>query len=357
MITIPTESLKRFIDASSGVPDTKLLPIYAYVRLECKKNGSTITKHNGHRFVVYDVEAEFKKEQTLMIETKPLFAFTKFCRTDEIKIIPNGLTVKLDDGERTISCQLTKDLYPTIELNETAEKIELTTDVLKSLSIAKGHTMTTNEKVLREWRTFVHIKLLEGKWYVIGTRGEVTYFQGFKEKLPEISLEPEVISEISGFKQLNHSSVNGFDYFETLGALYGFIKPETKCSEQVAMVLKNFKSADSFEIDTLPIINFCEMVNMVNESAMPPDVQFVGTDKDVIKLKFDDSSDNVKAEELVSVSNKTFSFNECYFLPRNLLTVLKGAKAERVKISYAHRNFIVTSSEPDYIGAIMELFK
>jgi len=86
MITIPTSELQRFFSSSSDIVDTRMLPIYAYVKLVCSKNGSQLIKHNGNRFIVFDVEADFKKEQTLMIEAKPLFGFVKFCRTKEIKI-------------------------------------------------------------------------------------------------------------------------------------------------------------------------------------------------------------------------------------------------------------------------------
>lgn len=358
MISIPTSEVKRFLAVSTDIPDTKILPVYGYVKLVCKRSGSFFVKHNGHRFMVVDIEAEFKKEQTLLIEAKPLFGFVKFSRTLEITITPNGKSVKISDGEREISCQLTDDVYPTIDDHAGIEKSELPDGLLDSLAIAKHHTLQSSDKVMRPWTCFVHIRKIEEKWYVIGTRGEVTYFKGFKEELPQISLDPEVVSVLLDLKPQSYYSVGSYDYFESLGILCGFIKPETKCSETTDKVLKNFKSSDSFEISTRPVIDFCEMVNMVSESSVPSVIRFegnTGNGDTSITAKFDDVSDNIKAEEKLSVQNKTFDFKECCFLPRNVLTVLKGAKKDKVKVSYAHFNFIITSDEPDYIGAIMQL--
>lgn len=357
MIILSTIEVQRFIAASSGINDTKMLPIYGYVKLICNKEQSCLVKHNGHKFIVFDIDADFKKEQTLMIETKPLFGFVKFSRTKEIKITPNGNNVTITDGERSISCQLTKDVYPTIPDNSKSEKFEISKSVLTSLSVAKQHVLQSSEKLLREWRCFVHIRKIEEKYYIIGTRGEVTYFKGFKEVLPEISLETETISSISGYEQLTYSSVDNFHYFETIGSMYGFVKPETRCSDSVEMVLKNFKSPNSFETSTQPIIDFCEMIALVNDTSVPPDIMFEQVSNEALKISFVDMADNIKAEEEIPVQNKTFDLKECFFLPKNILTVLKGAKKDKVKISYAHRNFIVTSDEEDYIGAIMELAK
>lgn len=358
MITIQTSQIKKFISASEGVSDSKMLPIYGYVKLVCRKDGSYLIKHNGHRFVVFDVDASFKEEQTIMIETKPLFGFVKFSRTENIMISPNGMNVKINDGERSISCQITKDLYPSIPDHSKINKFELSTEVIESLAIAKTHSLASSDNSMRPWTCFVHVRKIGDKFFVIGTRGEVTYFKGFKEDLTEMSLEPEVISTIQSNKQLSYCSVENFDYFETIGILYGFIKPETRCSDMVDKVLQNFESPNSFEVNTRPILDFCEMVTLVNDSSVPAQIKIEGKGKTKngnIVLRFSDISDNVNAQESIPVQNKTFEFNQCFFLPRNLITVLKGAKKDRVKISYAHSNFIVTSSEEDYIGAIMEL--
>lgn len=355
MILLPTAEIKKFISSSSVIADTRMLPVYGYIKLVCKKSGSHLIKHNGHKFLVYDIDAEFKKEQTLLIETKPFFGFVKYSRSPGIYIEPNGKTVTIKDDERTIKCQLTTDLYPSIEDHSKCEKWEIGEGVVASMSVAKTHLATPSDNVMRPWTCFVHIKKIEDKWYVIGTRGEVTYFNGFIEKLPEISLEPEVVSVLNSCNPKSYYSVENFDYFESIGQMYGFIKPETKCSDQVNLVLKNFKSNDSFEVESEKIADFCEMVNMVNDSSVPPVVKIVGNGESEIRLNFEDVSDNVKAETPVRVARKTFDLPECWFLPRNLLTVLKGADSKDVKISYAHKNFIITTSEPNYFGAVMEL--
>lgn len=270
MITISVGEIKKFIDKCSPIPDSKMLPVYAYVKLVCGKDRSFFMKHAGTRFVICDVDVDFKKEQTVIIETKTLFGFAKFSRKDEIKITVEGNNVKLDDGERTISCQTIKDLFPTIADNSKSEKIEMSAEVKQALIIASKHTAVGNDNGVRPWTGYIHLRKILDKYFVIGTRGEVTYFKGFNEPLPEISLEPEVISAIKEFKTFTYSSVGSYDYFEFYNTLYGFLKPEARCPAAVDKVLQNFKSTDQFNVKRQPLIDFCEMVIAVNDTSTPP---------------------------------------------------------------------------------------
>lgn len=354
MITIAVAEIKNFIEKSSAIPDSRILPIYSYVKLVCDKTRSYFVKHAGTRFVVFEVDADFKKNETLIIETKPLFGFAKFSRGQEIKISLEGKNIKLDDGERTITCQTVKDLFPTIEDNSHCEKIEMSQEIKNSMVIASKHIFSGGENGVRPWNGYIHLRKIGEKYFVIGTRGEVTYFQGFADKLPEVSLEPEVISALKEFKSFTYSSVGSYDYFEFHNTLYGFLKPEARCPDAVDKVLQNFKSDNKFNVKRQPLIDFCEMIIAVNDTAVPPAVKFEGKEKEKITLRFKDLSDNINAEEGIDVDGKTFEFDECIFQPKNILTVLKDLKSEHITISHAHRNFIITNDEEDYIGAAME---
>lgn len=356
MVTIQIKEIKNFIDKCSPIPDNRMLPVYSYIKLVCKKDRSYFVKHSGNRFVIFDVEAEFKKDITLMIETKPFFGFVKASRGTEIKISLEGGGIKLDDGStRPLTCQTIQDLYPTIPDHSNETKFEMSSDVKDSLNIARHHTFPSSDgDAMRPWMAFVHIRKINETFYIIGTRGEITYFQGFKETLPEISLEPEVIAAVKDFPEFVYYSVDNYDYFEFYNTLYGFIKPETKCSPQVDKVLENFHSEQKFEIARQPIVDFCELVMAVNSTAVAPQIKFEGDEKDQITIRFNDIADNIKTHDIIPVQNKTFDFEECLFNPKNILIVLKDLKSEKITVMYSHRNFVITNEKENYMGAAME---
>lgn len=357
MVTITVKEIRNFITKSSAIGDSNALPIYSYVKLVCKKDRSYFIKHSGSKFVVFDIDADFKTEQTLMIETKPFFGFVKATKGTEIKITLEGNNILLNDGsKRPLTCQTTKDVFPRIPDHSGVDKFEISQEVKQSLVIAKNHTLPyVDTDSMRPWNTYIHIRPIKDIFYVIGTRGEVTYYQGFKEPLPEISIEPEVISALKDIPHCTYYSVENYDYFELLGTLYGFIKSEGKCAAAVDNVLENFTSEDSFEVEKQPIIDFCELVLSVNTVAVFPQIKIEGKNKKEITLRFEDISDNVKTHDDVPVENKTFKFDEVLFNPKNILTVLKDVKAEKLKVMNSHFNFVFSSPEMEnYIGAAMQ---
>lgn len=355
MIAIAVKEIKNFIDKCSPIPDNRILPVYSYIKLVCKNNRSYFIKHAGNRFVVLDVEAEFKKDITLMIETKPFFGYVKASKGEEIKISLEGNNIKLDNGYRPLTCQTIKDLYPTIPDHSKSEKFEMSTEIKESLNIAKHHTLPSSDgDAMRPWMAFVHLRKINETFYVIGTRGEITYFQGFKETLPEISLEPETITAIKDFQSFSYYSVDNYDYFEFYNTLYGFIKPETKCSPQVEKVLENFHSEKKFVVSRQPIVNFCELVMAVNTTAVAPQIKIEGNKENEITIRFNDIADNIKYDDALTVEEKTFYFDECLFNPKSILTVLKELKSEKITVMYSHRNFVITTDKENYMGAAME---
>lgn len=356
MVTIAVSEIKNFISKSSAIGESNRLPIYSYVKLVCKKDRSYFVKHSGSKFIVFDVDVDFKEEQTLMIETKPFFGFVKATKGKEIKITLDEKNIILNDGsKRPLSCQTTKDLFPIIPDHTGVEKFEISQEVKHALVIAKNHTLPyVDTDSMRPWNTYVHIRPINEVFYVIGTRGEITYYQGFKEPLPEISLEPEVISALKDLPHCTYYSVENYDYFELLGTLYGFSKSEGKCAAAVDNVLSKFKSDDSFEVEKQPLVDFCELVLSVNAIAVFPQIKIEGKKKKEIIISFEDISDNVKTHDVIPVENKTFNFEEKLFNPKNLLTVLKDVAAEKIKIMYSCFNFVITTDKEFYIGAAME---
>jgi hypothetical protein len=355
MITIPVSEVKKFISAAKPIKDSKMLPIYAFVKLVCEGSKAVFYKINGNSFVVCHVEADFKKDETLLIEEKTLFGFTQFSGGKEIIITKDGEKVTLDDGSRTISCKT----FPVSHFSDIQEKsgedsYTLTDEVLSSLFIAKAHIMPPADEAMRAPASFVHMAEVSKKFYVTAWNGHILYMKECKDSLPTLSLDPETISVIYRFQLCTYSRCGNYDYFDGGVICYGFIKPECKTPD-ISKIVSNLKQDVTFSMLRKPIVDFCEMVINVNGSSVPPEVSIEPSSKTIV-LKFQDVSGDQNAEESVPVTGKIGLEKEFLFQPKNMLTVLKDLGCETIRLSYVQRNLIITSEEEKgYSGSIMGL--
>lgn len=357
MITISVSELKKFMSHSKNIRANGILPILSYVKLECIGKNATLTKTNLHSFVVVDIEADFKNDETILIEEQTLNSCVNFSKGDSIKIEVKGINVVLDDGFRKLQSQFEDAKnFPAVDGMNDTKIIEFDESLIKSLSLAKNHTLPASNG-MREWKSFVHVLKIGSKSFVVGINGAVSYFRSFKEVLPELSLDPETVAIICKFPSLNYNSNERYDYFQYLGVTYGFIKAETG-RPQLEGIFDKFKSEDSLIVNRKDLVDFCDMVSSLNGSHIPPEVTLNDKGKDKLLLKYIDMTGIEKASEPISVESKTFNVPEILFQPKNLLTVMKDLGTEKVKISKILGNMIITTEEePEYTGSIMELAK
>lgn len=358
MITIAVSELKRFFDRSKHIRDNKLLPIYSYVKLVCKKDKSVLIKSNGHSFVVCEIEVTFKKEQTVLIEEKTLSGLVAFTKSSEIKITFDSKNVKLDDGIKPGNCRFVEDNYPIIQENDSTEKIQISKDVIHAISVAKTHVQQSVDKVIRSWMCFVHITKVAGKNYVCAFNGGIGYLKSFNEELPLISIDPEMIPVLSKYTQLGYSSSGNYDYFEFLDTIYGFIKSETKCID-LTKAVENFQSAEHvFTTDREDLVGFCETVMAINDSITPPEVSLQTSGKKSVKIKFLDITGERDLQQELKTYHTDKELPETFILPKQLLIALNSTDSKEIIFSTIKNNFILTTKEEEsYMGSVMELAK
>jgi len=361
MITIPIVELKKFLNNAKSIRDNKSssdrLPILLYVKLECKGDLATLTKTNLQSFVITEIDAEFKKDEIILIEEQTLSGCVNYSRGKEIKISVVKDNVILNDGFREVKCQTIENHFPAIETNNSHEKIQFYTDIITSLSLAKSHTLPATDKAVREWKCFVHIKKINEKSYIVGVNGAISFLKSFKEDLPEISIDPETVGIISKYDMVEYSSNDRYDYFQNGGTTYGFIKAETKCPA-LETVVDKFKSENCFTANRKELIDFCDMVMNLTGSSVPPEVSISDDGNTRLALNFSDISGNQSANESIYVEGKTFQVPKIYLYPKDLLTAFKDLPVDKIKISKIFGNMIISSPEDkDYLGSIMELAK
>jgi DNA polymerase III sliding clamp (beta) subunit (PCNA family) len=95
MVTISTSELKRFIASAKHIRDTRVLPIYGYVKMSYSKTKTMLYKSNGHSFVTCEVDGDVKDTGVFIIEEKTLFGFIDYCSGKEIKIKEKKGTIEI----------------------------------------------------------------------------------------------------------------------------------------------------------------------------------------------------------------------------------------------------------------------
>lgn len=359
MVKISISEVRKFIGAAKPIKDTKILPIYAYIKLECEAGEGVFYKSNGSSFVVCHVEADMiAKKEAFIIEEKALFGLATFSSGKMISISKEGDSIVLNDGSKTVSCK-THPLnhFPAIQPKENVESFVFNEDVLGSLFMAKSHALVPADASMKAPACYVHMKEVSKSFYISAWNGQIIYLKKFKEKMPSISLDPETISVISGLRLVSYSRCGNYDYFDGGTISYGFIKPECTIPD-ISMMVNNFKHQEFFTVDRKPILDFCEMVLNVNNSYIPPEIS-ISSNGECVYLKFQDfSEEQKKSEDKLSFTGKGSLSEPFYFLPRNMITVLKNLGCDKLNISSNQHNLLISSDEEEgYIGSVTELMK
>lgn len=356
MITINVSELKRFLNAAKNIKDSRIIPILAYIKIECSGDAATMTKTNLHSFLVMEVDAKFDNDCVFLIDEQTLNACAFYAKDKVVEVKLIGKNVVMSDGYMEWKTPTIENNFPTTEIN-IEEKISLDAEVLSAMFLAKQHTLSASDKSIRGWKCFVHVMKINKKSFVVGLNGFISYFKSFKENLPEISLDPDTVGIVCKFPEIYYSAGSRYDYFQYLDITYGFIKAET-ARPNLDVIFERLKSEDSLIANRKDLVNFCEAVVSINGSSIPPEVSIKNDGKDKIIIRHTDLTGVEKAVESIKVDKKTFDVPEILFQPKNLLTVMKDLGVDKVKLSKIDGNLIITSDEEkDYVGSIMELAK
>lgn len=357
MVKIATSELKKFFDYARPIKESRLLPIYQYVKLVCQGDSAILCKSNGHSFVVCQVKAEFKKNITLILEEKKLSGIAINDKKKEITISEEGNAILITDGSVKLRHQKQEDVYPIIQPKTDNESTTFSTEILAALYVARNHGKPIDDPSVRPWMSYVHIAQVNKKSYIVGTNGMISFFKSFKEKLPSLCLDYETIAAIKQFSEVTYSRIGNYDYFESGIVSYGFIKSESTVPDFTPL-LEKFKSNDYLIVNKQSIIDFCQLVIRINSSFTQPEVMLTSDGKKGIKLSFTGMADDESAEEPIKCKEKTFNPEDFLFIPDKMIIALKDIDSEMVKLSHIEYHFIFTTEDDkNYIGAIMQIAK
>lgn len=359
MITIKNSEFKKGLNKTNAISGKNILPVLDYIKLDFKNDRCTLTKTVFDSFIVADIEADFKKDGSLLLDIEKTSSFVNSSEGEETTISVKKDRVILDDGFTNAWFPLADvKHYPVVESNSECEKFELTKQVIDVLKQASKHAMPIRDKETRVWQTFTHTKTISDKNYVIGFGESIVFAKEVvTDKWPQMSVDPKVISMIGSLPSVEYSATDNYDFFESVGILYGFRKYETICPV-VKEVLDRFVSEESFEINRDSFVLFCELVSGQHKSSLSAVIEVSDSGKDEVLLKYEPYSGDGGAEKKIKVKNKTYNLDKTYYSPNLFLTVLKNIDhSDEIKISKIKGfNVINILGEDDYVGAVSETF-
>lgn len=357
MIKIKTKELRRFISLASHIKDTKLLPMYGYVKIVVKDGACTIYKSNAFSYIIAPVEAECGADEVILVEEVVLFGYVGATSRDEISISAEGVNGILNDGKKPWKFRAIEDHYPAIQQKEEGgEVFELTSDVLSALHVCKFHTRKPEDKAIRSWETFVHVSKAGDKYGIAGYNGITAHFQLFKNKLHEMVFDTDTISIIAKYDSVQYSSAGNYDLFDCGGATYGFIKPEIGARPLTKFLENLAKGEKACVVNRKSILEFCETVIKTSNSNLVPEIKISGESKESKIILTHDSVTENHGEEVVWVEEKEKAFEPYIFNPNYIILLLKDLDYDEIEISTIKEGFVIKSKEePNFMGLVARM--
>lgn len=342
MVLISAKELNKFLHHSSKIKTSSLLAQLSYVKLECKEGKATLTKTNLSQFVVCDIEADFKKDITVLLDEKTLAAAVKDSATPEIKISIKGQNVLLNDGETEYKHQISDHStfpHPLLPTNEKSHV--LSSDDVYYMKIASLHTQSPDKGL--GWKNNIHFKKMNGKKYMIASDGFVLFSKETEYDGDDVSFSPEVVPFIEGAKTgIELIQTEKYNYFKTGESIFGFIVEEYKAGD-ISPVINQALEAPMFKIDKNELSKFLNKAASLGSGV--ESVVFENRDNG-ISLTFSDIAQDRGMSKEIGVEGKDYELEKTNILPRQLLTTLRGVSSNEVMLG-KRGTFIVVKPVDD----------
>jgi DNA polymerase III sliding clamp (beta) subunit (PCNA family) len=352
MIKVPVSELKEFLARARGIKENGVLPILAYIKLDCEGSSATLTKTNLNSFIVHQLKVKCKKNVTVLLDQKILNALIAQSKSEEITIELEAKKVLLSDGDLKLRFELMDHTsFPTIPENESMDKTIFNQAMIESLHLSQNNT---DPKRGNPFFEHVHINPNGKGSYIFGTNSTVIYYRHFDEKLPTISLDQDTVHSISQYTELVFSENGNYNFFDSGNTLYGFIKPDFKASD-IMSIMKGGDGKSVFTMDKKSVVEFCQLVNKINPGILAY-VFFADAGKKSIMLRYANDEFNVSTDRFYDVE-KSGTIRDFCFNPTHMLPLLKDLPYDQLKFNICDNNncYITTEDDAEFIGVIREI--
>ncbi|HYK57483.1 MAG TPA: hypothetical protein VEV15_13535 [Flavisolibacter sp.] len=329
MILIPTSEVKTFLKRSSKIKPSVLIPVLENIKLQCVGDSATMTKSNINAWCIHEIEADFKENQTLLLNEAFLSAFVAGAAEELISIKKEGDNVVLSCGKCNASFAWEDPaVYPTPpEANKDNGSTPIPAEVLYSIRSALSIVDTKIDNSYCR----CYVSFLNGKTEVFSTfSGHAFYLKRIDSRFPRLVLSPEDGSIITMYEEVVHYQANNYDFFDCGKTTYGFIQ-STYTAPNYAPAYRNVDNKCFFEVNRTEVVQFLELV-LKTTPVLYPGVRIC--DNGLLGVLFEHSDEHYRISLKREVdSTKDYVVEGAHFDARLLLLVLKAMDSEAIRIS------------------------
>lgn len=351
MITIQISQIKEFFSRAKNIKTETLIPVLAFLKLECNAGAMTITKANQHSMVTHELDGDFP-DQVILIEERSLGIVCDRAAGETIIVTKEGDKVTLKEGKYTQSF-LTEaaETFSKIPDRTAPVAAALGKDVLQAIVSASKYI---SNGPLKSQYSFVYLQ----NSGVYATDRQIFYSKTFEQEFPSLILNPVMCSVLNGLNLVEVSIEPTKYIFSTGKTVYAFSKEEYNAPSFAKIIDAVVKQeGPGFKVEKSSLLTFCEKASKLAGGYIDT-VSMEEAEGDELALNFSSeaagASNNLniqveKSDPLVVPAG----FRAAASLYIRALSALPGDQIECSINDLGHGNCLAISAEPNHISLIM----
>lgn len=329
MILIPTSEVKTFLKRSGKINTSRvILPVLEYIKLDCCGDTATMSKTDLNTWCIHQIEAEFKPNQTLLIDERILNAVIANGADEIISISHTDKHITIKSGKANASfAWIDPTTFPDPPSMAQDNGIsELPTELRDSI---KAATSIVDSSIPNSY-SLIYVRYINGVTEIFSTNGATCYLKKFEDRFPKLSISPVNAAMICSFEQVQHYELGNYDFYDCGKTIYGFVKA-TFTPPNYTPMFSAIDTTDYFEIPKDDLIQFCSLTSSAGNDPTP-----------VIKLNDNgslgvifsyDNQDLHISTSLDMLADKNFAISEFKFNPRVLVPIVKAIDSSMLRFT------------------------
>lgn len=351
MILIPTSEIKTFLKRSSKIDGTKsLIPVLSYIKLDCSGDTATISKTDMATWCIHQIEADFKPNETLLIDERILNAVISNGADDLVSISRDGNDVLVKSGKATAGfAWQDPQIFPEPPaMNQGNGITDLPAEILYSIRAAAS---IINDDSPTSY-SLCHLRYIDGKSNIMSTNsGAIAYMKRFDARMPKLSIVPLAASMICSFETVRHYELGNYDFFDCGKTVFGFIKSEYNPPANFTKIFTS-KTDNYFEVSKAELLQFCSLTTNIGDKF--PTAKFY--DGGMLGVIFSYHDNDLRLSTRTEMAaDKNFTIPDFSFSPKLVMLLAKAVNGSLIRFSPADRQnmyYIYSTEEPELLTII-----
>jgi len=342
-IILSVEQLRDYQRRTMYIQKNTTLPALGYLKLEYRNGKHYMTKSNLRCVCVALIQSrcELPEHETLLLDDRIFSSFINLTKSQDVTVTWDDTQITLNDGRNKIKFAKQNPMdFPTTPSFAGAQvNFTLTKKHLDAIAVAKNFVL--NSESGGNYK-FIHV----GGNFIGAFHTNYFYINHQFANLPTIRLDNEMADVVTGIEELKFAHKDNHYFFLATNIIYIFTMQEGSSIDVAKVYDKVLTPSEKlFTIDKEELIEFCNMANMVTESAMA-DCSFLPTNNAHVDLKLIDASYNREAHKPMDIKGAMDQFN---FDSKLLAGPMKSIPYDNWKCKTTHNNLIVTGDDEFFV--------